>query len=145
MFTEQYAKLIYFKVVTLALTLLFSKLGILLFYRSVFGVNAKFRVATAVGIFITTSLFILEFILATYSQTPPPGKSWRDSKVIPGNNKGKDGVVWGVIAVGAGSVFLDVFIFFLPLPILARLNMSKSKRLQLVAVFGTAIMYVYDS
>jgi len=46
-----------------------------------------------------------------------------------------------VLAIhGVLDLILDVFIFILPLPLILRLSMPLSKRLQLMGVFGTALM-----
>ena len=43
---------------------------------------------------------------------------------------------------GALNVVSDIYVVFLPLPVIWRLNMKLSKRLKLMTVFALGIMYV---
>ena len=44
------------------------------------------------------------------------------------------------IVQGALSVILDVYIFFLPMPIILGLHLSLKRRLSILGIFGTAIL-----
>lgn len=48
----------------------------------------------------------------------------------------------GATTICCLSVLADVFVFILPIPTLLQLNMPMSKRLQLVALFGTALPWL---
>ena len=52
----------------------------------------------------------------------------------------------GSTAYGSGAlnVVTDIFVVFLPLPAIWRLNMKLSKRLKIMTVFGLGIMYSYS-
>ncbi|KAI0096832.1 hypothetical protein F4776DRAFT_658568 [Hypoxylon sp. NC0597] len=53
-------------------------------------------------------------------------------------------LIWGVVQSAVGTV-LDLFIFILPIPIIMRLQLSTKKKVQLLAVFTTALVGVMAS
>ncbi|KAG8528464.1 uncharacterized protein KY384_007382 [Bacidia gigantensis] len=63
-------------------------------------------------------------------QCKPVQKSWRPR--TPGKCMPNDATFYGLAAV---TIFFDVVIFFLPIPLLLRLNISMKKKLALVCVF----------
>lgn len=121
---------------TFGMTLLFSKAAILLLYLEIFGVKIGFRVAVYIGLTFNALLCLTFFPMASYYNAPHAGKSWES--LFSGH--GEESLMpWGIV-IGAGSVLVDIYILILPLHTIAGLHLATSKRLQLMAVFGTALM-----
>ena len=113
------------------------KLSCLLFYRRIFGPSLLMRrliyagvvfiLATYIGLLITSILGCL-----------PVVKHWNPTVsghcLPPGST---------AYSSGALNVVSDIFVVFLPLPALWRLNMRLSRRLKVMAVFGLGLMYVF--
>ncbi|KAI1266396.1 hypothetical protein F5Y18DRAFT_383490 [Xylariaceae sp. FL1019] len=140
-FDATYLKLLYVQVLTFGLTLLFSKASIFLLYLELFGVDNTLRYAIYIGLTLNTLMCLLYFPLASYYDAPPPGKPWEYLFTHPGFHAL---VPWGIFT-GSFNVALDIYIFILPLHTISGLNLSFSKRLQLWAVFATALVGVTAS
>lgn len=97
------------------------------------------HVAIIIGIVINVLLYGISIPVLTYYSTPHVGKTWDDVVVSTIMNPKIFAFKWGVGQASIGSA-LDIYIFILPLPVIARLNLSTKKRLQLMAVFFTAIL-----
>lgn len=92
------------------------------------------NIAVYVGL-VATFLTYFPYIPVTIRYiSPASGKGWGDLGDEPAK-----AIYWGVVS-GSLSVALDIYIFVLPLPTLATLNMSLKRRVQLIAVFATALM-----
>ena len=102
----------------------FSKASIFLLYLQLFWVYTKMRIAIYVGLVVSLSFWMtIPAGIVTLVEFAPP--MW---------------TVHLLIAFGGISVFLDIYIFILPLPILFSLRLDLVKKVQLVAVFGTALV-----
>lgn len=95
------------------------------------------RIAIWVGMTVNALIYFVGFIVQTYYQTPHIGETWLD--VLDGRNV--VALSWWQ-AQSALIVSLDIYIFVLPLPALARLQMPTRKRLSLIAMFSVALMWV---
>jgi len=69
-------------------------------------------------------------MLVLIFQCKPIRKSWRP--LTPGKCMPNDATFYGLAAV---TIFFDVVIFFLPIPLLSRLNINIKKKFALVCVF----------
>ena len=85
------------------------------------------------GLAWTFLIYWIGVPLATYFCAPHIGMAWESE------TKCRKETIYGVIQ-GVLSVVLDLYIFFLPIPIVLRLHMSLKRRLSILAVFGTAIL-----
>ncbi|KAK8066625.1 hypothetical protein PG997_013372 [Apiospora hydei] len=137
-FDASYLKRLYAQVLTFGTTLLLSKAAILLLYLDIFGIKRDVRIAVCVGLAANTMIFIPFIPMASYYNAPHAGQPWES---ITDPNRAQPLLPWAV-ATGIASVILDVYIFVLPLPVIRQLSMSASKRFQLMAVFGMALMGV---
>ncbi|KAI4238274.1 MAG: hypothetical protein LQ349_001221 [Xanthoria aureola] len=63
-------------------------------------------------------------------QCSPPRKSWQPSTV--GQCLSNDATFYGLAAV---TIFFDIVIFFLPIPLLIKLNINNKKKIALICVF----------
>ncbi|RYP26193.1 hypothetical protein DL767_008145 [Monosporascus sp. MG133] len=136
-----YLKRLYVQVITFGMTLLVSKAAIFLLYLEIFGVKIGLCIAVYIGLIFNAILYLSFIPMASYFGAPHAGRSWESMLTT---TEGLALLPWGIV-IGAGSVLLDAYILILPLPIIYHLTISTSKRLQLVAVFGTALMGVTAS
>lgn len=94
------------------------------------------EIAIYIGLAVTFLAYFPYIPLFIRYLSPLGGNSWED--LIMGDDPAKL-VYWGVVS-GSLAVALDIYIFVLPLPTLATLHMSLKTRVQLIAVFTTALM-----
>lgn len=81
---------------------------------------------TSIGVFV-------------YCTTPRIGRTWDNFIAAIEMDTLKFAVFW-TIAQGAAGVLLDIYIFILPLPVVLRLKLSTRRRIQLIAIFFTALL-----
>lgn len=115
------------------ISLFFSKTATLLLFRQVFSVSRSTNIAIWIGIAYDFVLYVTSFVLATVWATPRPGQSW--DTLVNGAGSTAQYVIYLAIGQGAASIILDTYIFILPLPIIARLNLSGNRKLKIGAVF----------
>ncbi|KAI0196597.1 hypothetical protein EV127DRAFT_466139 [Xylaria flabelliformis] len=125
------------------ISLFFSKTATLLLLRQVFSVSRATNIAIWIGIAYDFALYVTSFILVTYWATPRPGQSW--DSLINGAGSTAQYVIFVAIGQGAASILLDTYMFILPLPIIARLNLTPRRRLKIGAVFLVALLGVLAS
>lgn len=114
-----------------------SKIAALLLLRQIFSISKKMRIAIKVGIAAIIITYGPNLILGAYYLAPRSGEAWKDFLVSERSLK----LNILVFEEGVLGVVLDLYIFFLPFPMLRQLNLKFSKRLQLSLLFGTAFMY----
>ncbi|KAI1423134.1 hypothetical protein F5Y12DRAFT_556841 [Xylaria sp. FL1777] len=120
------------------ISLFFSKTATLLLFRQVFSVSRTTNIAIWIGIAWDFILYATSLILVTYWATPRPGQSW--DMFINGSGSTAQYVIFVAISQGAASIILDSYMFILPLPIIARLNLSPQKKLKIGAIFSVAAL-----
>ncbi|KAH7114328.1 hypothetical protein B0J11DRAFT_584759 [Dendryphion nanum] len=121
--------------------LFFPKVAIFLFYMQVFSSAKTVRVGSIVGIVMAFMAYFPASLVLSYWNAPHVGQSW-DELILSGmTHKG----VPGAITIGVASVIVDIYIFVLPLPTLARLNMPLARRVQVMSLFATAFLGVVAS
>ncbi|KAK4212988.1 hypothetical protein QBC37DRAFT_181667 [Rhypophila decipiens] len=85
-------------------------------------------------------IYAVGIAVATYFETPRIGEQWTDTldgrTLVP--------VPWWQLQ-SALTVLLDLYIFVLPLPVLAKLNLPMRRKLGLTAVFSLALMGIAAS
>ncbi|KAI1737523.1 hypothetical protein F4680DRAFT_427982 [Xylaria scruposa] len=140
-FTATYLKQLFAQVITFGITLLFSKAAIFLLYLEIFGIKASLRKAVYAGLAFNVLTYLTFIPIGAYYEAPHAGLPWESLFTHPGAYAL---MPWGIF-IGAASVLIDIYVFILPLPTILKLNMSTSKRLQLLAVFGTAFVGVAAS
>ncbi|KAK4504020.1 hypothetical protein PRZ48_004935 [Zasmidium cellare] len=106
-----------------------NKLGVLLMYQRLFGIERKLTIAVKVVAAIVIAWWI-GVEVATLLQCQPIDKFW---------NYQKEGHCLNIIALFEGSaipnVIIDVIILLLPQPILWKLRMSMSNKIALCGIF----------
>ncbi|KAI2471076.1 hypothetical protein F4781DRAFT_141846 [Annulohypoxylon bovei var. microspora] len=131
------------------ITALFSFIGlckaaILLMYLQLFSISRGMRIAIWIGLVFDFLIYIPSIPMAAIYEAPRIGQSWDDMLILITQRQDSILVPYGV-ATGVASVLLDFYIFILPLPIIARLNLSRSKKIQISLVFMTALLGVAAS
>ncbi|KAI1413209.1 hypothetical protein F5Y13DRAFT_189572 [Hypoxylon sp. FL1857] len=142
-FTGQYMKIV-FLITALFSVISLCKAAVLLMYLQLFSVSRRMRIAVWIGLVFDFLIYIPSIPIAAIYEAPRPGHSWDEMIVI--NQQYQQGVLvpYG-ITTGATSVLLDFYIFILPLPIIMKLNLSLSKKIQVALVFMTALCGVAAS
>ncbi|KAK0710023.1 hypothetical protein B0T26DRAFT_652199, partial [Lasiosphaeria miniovina] len=141
-FNGHYMKTLYAEILLFGATQFFSKAAIFLLFRELFGISVTMRRAVWVGIAASFVVYVSFIPVASYFMAPKMGHTW---DALPFEME--SGIAlqsWG-IAIGASTVLLDIYIFFLPLPVLSHLNLTRSRRMRLIAVFCTALFGVAAS
>lgn len=117
-------------------TVFFAKCSIFLLLLQIFTIHEPMKIAIWIGIAFTTLLYWAGLPLSSYFNAPHVGETWQE---LLYNGRPHRLTYWAVVQ-GACSVVLDIYIFTLPLPLLAQLQMPRKRRLQLFAIFSTALM-----
>lgn len=115
----------------------FGKMAILLLYFKIFRVNKPMRLAIYFGMFLNL-LHWGQFFSSPYYCAPNVGESWEE--VISSGSCASTMVV--AYTQGGVSLATDIYIFVLPIPMVLKLQMTLKKKMQLLAVFLTALMFV---
>lgn len=115
---------------------IFAKLSVLLLFLDIFNVNKKTRIAIYMGMLATLLIYLPSIPVEASYFAPTPGQDWAEAFL----NKSDRAVYWGIVQ-SILAIVLDMYLFSLPLPLLARLNMSSKKRRQVIAIFSTALLY----
>ncbi|KAI0381914.1 hypothetical protein F5Y04DRAFT_62351 [Hypomontagnella monticulosa] len=140
-FNGYYMKLNFAVQLIMPLSHSFSKAAILLLLLQIFTVDKKMRIAIYIGLVITVVAYWPNLILVPIFSVPYAGETWDDMVTSPRVFKMTPvGTEQGTLAV-----LLDLYIFILPMPILASLNTTITKRLHLIGIFGIALAGVIAS
>ncbi|KAK7959421.1 uncharacterized protein PG986_004275 [Apiospora aurea] len=124
----------------------FPRAAIFLLYRQLFQVhNSRVRIPIWIGLVFTFLTNFPNIPISLAVEAPHPGETWEQVLVrLSAPATGHDFRLWGPIQ-GAASVALDIFAFVLPLPIIARLNLTKRKKMQILLLFSTAFLAIVAS
>jgi len=96
------------------------------------------RIAIRLGICFTALLYFTNIPLSAILSAPHVGETW--FSVLLSGRPQKE-LVWGVVQAVLG-ILLDLYIFILPIPTILKLALSTKKKIQLLAVFTTALVSV---
>ena len=116
--------------------LFFSKASIFLLFREIFTLEDWMQVAIRWGMGFNFIIYFTSIPVEAYFNAPGPNEDWQTLMLSGKPNKA---IYWGVVQ-SVLTIILDLFIFILPLPVIAKLGLSFRKRLQVFAVFSTAFM-----
>ncbi|CAH0024647.1 unnamed protein product [Clonostachys rhizophaga] len=119
----------------------FSKAAIFSLLFQIFSINRKMKVPIYGGLVFVVLVYGSNFIVGPLYSVPYAGETWDDMLI---NRRPAKLITVGLVQA-LFAVVIDLYIFFLPFPILKSLNLKTSKRIQLAFVFGTALMGVIAS
>lgn len=122
------------------LILPFAKVTFLLFYIQVFRPFRWLRILCYFGIIFTTTTFLAFLIAQMALETPHPGESWLQMDEDP---RELESLKYLSIPITATSLGVDLYIFVLPMIGVAKLKLSRRRRLEIVPVFLTG--FTFDS
>lgn len=122
--------------VLFSLATFFAKCSILLLYLRVFAPLKWFRYTIWSTIVFMFGVYWCYVGVNAGLCAPLPGKSWASPASLTECEKQE---TYAIIH-GASNVVIDILILVLPLPIVWKLQMRRSKRLGVLAVFGTGGM-----
>lgn len=111
-----------------------AKISILLLLHQTFTIERHMKLAIRGGLGAALVAFVLSIGFQIAYASPRAGETWDD---MP--KKTEQGVTWSIVG-SVLNLLLDLNIFLLPFPIIAKLNWSTRKRLKALAVFSTAFL-----
>ncbi|KAI9158141.1 hypothetical protein HJFPF1_06131 [Paramyrothecium foliicola] len=121
----------------------FAKTATLLLFNQLFTVSNPMRRAIQAGIVFAFAFYTTGLSLSSYYAAPHAGQTW-DELMVKSINTTIFALKWGV-AQGSVNVLFDIYIFVLPLPIIARLNLSLKKKMKIIALFLVGLLGVVAS
>ncbi|KAK7987374.1 C2H2 type zinc finger domain protein [Apiospora arundinis] len=137
-YNGSYTKILFAQQVLLTLVLFFSKVSIFLLFQQIFEVQKSTLMAIRFGIAFTALLYFTNIPMSAILSAPHVGETW--TSVLFSGRPQKD-LIWGVVQSSLG-IILDLFIFVLPIPVIMRLQLSTKRKIQILAVFTTALVVV---
>ncbi|EFR05444.1 integral membrane protein [Nannizzia gypsea CBS 118893] len=112
----------------------FTKLSILSFYHKVFGSKHSMRIAVYIESIITIALY-LAGVLEPFLLCRPFSYTWDKSVNGTCGNATK-----AYLAVAVTNLIVDLSIYLLPIPVLWKLQMNRTKRVALCSIFGVGLV-----
>ena len=114
-----------------------AKLSVLLLYLEIFKVNKQARITVAIGLTIITGQCLATIIGYPVLCVPKLGESWMiasssQSCRVTGN-------IFGV-SMGVLSVISDIYVIYIPLPIIWQLHMATQKKIGVSIIFITGFL-----
>jgi hypothetical protein len=117
----------------------FSKAPILVLYTRLFGVKKWMRI-TCFASLVVSAVIVFAATIYAGVKCDPKG-TWTPEYAA---ECGYDGALAGVI-IGFVGLTVDVLCFVLPLPILYKLQLPLKRRIGIMFVFATGILYVHET
>lgn len=114
----------------------FAKLSLFSLYYRIFGANPKTRIAIYLGALLNSCFYLACSIVYVVLCDPWRGEDWRSPKFLARYAR----ITELAIPLAIFGLLSDLYIFFLPLPDLWRLQMALKKKLGVTAVFFTGFM-----
>ena len=124
-------------------TIFFSKEAIFLLYFEIFQVKKPMRMAIILGMVFTGFVYWAGIILESIFCAAHIGESWDPLAGSRISSRCPKNVYWGIVQGGC-AILIDVFIFVLPIPVILRLQLDTKRKMQILAVFMTALLYVFS-
>ncbi|KAI0904775.1 hypothetical protein F4823DRAFT_174883 [Ustulina deusta] len=139
-FNGQYGLLVYVWQTLMNLSLFFSKTATLILFRQIFATSRAMNIAIWIGVLFCFATYTSGLVVTSYFSAPHVGSTWDQ---VAANLYGPTVfLLYWSIAQGSASTLLDVYIFILPLPVLARLHLSTKRKIQIIAIFGVGLLGV---
>jgi len=107
-------------------------------YFQVFAVTKKMRYVIWAGIAFSVCIYLPHPILVCIFQIPRNGAPWASMATSDMPAK----LSFFAPIHGIGSIVLDIYILIIPMVVLGRLHMSHKRKMGLIGVFTTALLYV---
>jgi hypothetical protein len=89
-----------------------------------------------VGLFVTWGFYTAIFIASVYYQAPGVGQTWQEGYLNPRYTN----IRHMTMPIASGNLILDLYILIIPLIVSWKLQLTRNKRLGLIAIFGTGFV-----
>ena len=135
-YSASFSESIFVGIIVAALALLFAKISILILFLRLFSTNRVFRYLICSALLLTIIIHTISILVDCIMCVPRSGETF-GSQVLAARCIKTD--TWSTVQ-GAFEVFLDLWIFILPLPIIWKLQMSDKRKVGVSIIFMTALM-----
>lgn len=116
----------------------FSKASIFLLFHQIFAIDRRMQISIWAGLTATFLVFVASVGYQLHHLTPTPGTTWSEF-ALRGGNPLEGSATWAVTS-SVLNLVLELYVFILPLPTIAKLSWSTRKRLKASAVFLTGLL-----
>lgn len=130
------AQILFWEAIMYGPTIFFAKSSLLLLYLQLFSVQRSMRIAIYVGLVVVGLCYWAGIAVEAPFLAPHTGETWQD---VVFNGRPQKSEVWGYIQ-GPLNVVIDLYTFVLPFPILAKLKLTRRRRIELCMVFSVAFL-----
>ena len=122
-------------------TIFFSKEAIFLLYLEIFQVKKRMRMAIFGGMVFTGFVYWTGIIIESIFCAAHIEESWDPLAGSPVSNRCPKSEYWGIVQGGC-AIFIDLYIFALPIPVILQLQLATRRKIQILGVFMTAVSCV---
>jgi hypothetical protein len=113
--------------------LLLGKLCLLLLYYRFFGHIKHVRYQIYTSTFLTLPILVFSIVFPILS-APPLGKPWGTPNPHNDSNRRSS------LGLGVVNIVVDLMIFYIPIPVVARMNLKWKTKAGVLAIFLTGLM-----
>lgn len=121
------------------ISIMATKIAILLLYKTLFGIKRSFRYLCYGMMVIVTSYCVIFFFIEAFNCNPV-AKTWH-ALTFTGPAKCFDNSMIQFV-IGGFNIATDFIILIMPMPIILDLNMDSKRKIGLLVIFSTGILYV---
>ncbi|KAF2675973.1 hypothetical protein K458DRAFT_283540, partial [Lentithecium fluviatile CBS 122367] len=143
-YTARYIKQLYAQGMLLGPTIFFGKEAIFLMYFEVFQVKKRMRTLIIIGMIFTGLAYLPGVILESIFCAARPGETWDPLAGAPEGQRCTKMIYWGIVQ-GACAIVIDIYIFVLPIPAIAQLQLGLKRKIQILSVFMMAFLGILAS
>jgi len=104
-------------------------------YYRIFGHIRKVRWQIYTAGALTLPTFVAIFLQSALI-APPPGKPWGTPNPLVGK------AVIGSLMLGIDNLVVDLFIAYIPIPVIRKLRLDRSKKNGIIGLFATGTLWV---
>lgn len=126
---------VYAEGVLIGPSMFFAKMAVLLLYLKLFALKMTIRYLIYFGMAFIFCTYWINISLQSLYCAPRDGQAW-DASILPNCRKL---AILGV-AQGACGIVSDLYILFLPIPVVLSLNLPLKRRLGVLAIFMVGIL-----
>lgn len=113
-----------------------SKASLFLLFSQIFSIKGSMKTAIRIGLVLNFLLYFTGIPVEAYYQAPNIGQKWETLML---SEKLRQAIYWGLVQSSV-AIVLDLYIFILPLPVIAQLHIPSRKQAKLGAIFSTALV-----
>lgn len=134
---NSYAKLIFIELMIGSLCFSFAKLAILILFFRLFAPNRPFRFALYFGAFWAVLVYAITIVLSGALCAPRSTESFSSLELTIRCGR----ISTWLVVQSAFGVLLDFYIFFLPIPIIWKLKLGTKRKIGILGIFMTGLVY----